>query len=511
MKNQVQLAKGGAKEKKTLLVASHIDKRFGMTHAVNDVSLTVDAGEIRALIGENGSGKSTFCQMLCGIYTIGAGEFTLEGQKLRIRNQVEANNAGISIIVQEMGTLSGLTVAENIFLGHEDPFVSHGVKNSRAMNREAQRLLDQYGFGRIKAASMIDQYNFEDRKLIEIVKGTYMKPKILVIDETTTALSQNGRLELYKIMDAVRADGRSVIFISHDLGEVLSHADTVSVLRDGEYIDTVRSGDVTEDDLKRLMVGREIGSAYYRTDYGAPISDEVVLSVRDVAVPGEIHGISFDLHRGEILGFGGLSECGMHEVGKAIFGASWDRTGQVALADGTRINDIPTAISHSIAYASKDRDNESIILNESIRNNVALPSLEELASHGLLNGRKLTRFADQHAKQMQTKMQNVKQFVSDLSGGNKQKVVLARWLGKNSDILVLDSPTRGIDVKVKQAIYALMEELKEKGKSIIMISEEIPELLGMSDRIFILKDGRINGEFLRSPELNEEDLIAKMV
>ena len=498
-------------EKKTLLVAEHIDKRFGITHAVNDVSLTIKAGEIRGLIGENGSGKSTFSQMLCGIYTIGGGTFTLDGKELHVRNQVEANNEGISIIVQEMGTLSGLTVAENIFLGHEEPFISHGIKNTRAMNKEAQRLLDEYGFGRIKAGAMIDQYNFEDRKLIEIVKGTYMKPKILVVDETTTALSQNGRLELYKIMDAIRADGRSVIFISHDLGEVLAHTDTVSILRDGEYIDTVQSKDVTEDDLKRLMVGREIGSAYYRTDYGTPVSDEVVLTVKGVTVPGQIQDVTFELHKGEILGFGGLSECGMHEVGKAIFGASWDRKGSVTLADGTAINDIPTAIKHSVGYASKDRDNESIILNESIRNNVVLPSIDDLANHHLLNGFKLTKFAKKHAEDMQTKMQNVGQFVSDLSGGNKQKVVLARWLGKGSDILVLDSPTRGIEVKVKQAIYALMEELKKQGKSIIMISEEIPELLGMSDRIFVMKDGKINGEFLRDQALSEEDLIAKMV
>ncbi|MCR4876138.1 MAG: sugar ABC transporter ATP-binding protein [Clostridiales bacterium] len=498
-------------EKKTVLVAEHIDKKFGITHAVKDVSLEIAAGEIRGLIGENGSGKSTFCQMLCGIYTIGGGTFTLDGQKLHIRNQVDANNAGIAIIVQEMGTLSGLTVAENIYLGHEEPFMHMGIKDSRAMNRAAQKLLDEYGFGRIRAGTMIDHYNFEDRKLVEIVKATYMKPKILVIDETTTALSQNGRLELYKIMDAVRADGRSVIFISHDLGEVLTHTDTVSVLRDGEYIDTVNSAAVTEDDLKRLMVGREIGSAYYRTDYDRPVSTEVVLSVQKVSVPGELDGISFDLHRGEILGFGGLSECGMHEVGKAIFGASWDRQGTVKLADGTEIKDIPTAIKHSVAYASKDRDNESIILNESIRNNVVLPSLEELAFHALLSGRKLTRFANEHAMNMQTKMQNVQQFVSDLSGGNKQKVVLARWLGKGSDILVLDSPTRGIDVKVKQAIYALMAELSRKGKSIIMISEEIPELLGMADRILIMKDGKINGEFARDPALSEEDLIAKMV
>ncbi|MBQ9332509.1 MAG: sugar ABC transporter ATP-binding protein, partial [Oscillospiraceae bacterium] len=328
---------------KVLLAAEHIDKRFGITHAVNDVSLTINAGEIRALIGENGSGKSTFSQMLCGIYTIGGGTFTLDGKELHCRNQVEANNEGVAIIVQEMGTLSGLTVAENIFLGHEEPFMHMGVKDTRAMNKAAQRLLNEYGFERVKASDMIDLYNFEDRKLVEIVKATYMKPKILVVDETTTALSQNGRYELYKIMDAIRADGRSVIFISHDLGEVLTHTDTISILRDGEYIATVQTKDMTEDDLKRLMVGREIGTAYYRTDYGEPISGEVVVSVKNVDVPGEIHNVSFDLHRGEILGFGGLSECGMHEVGKAIFGASWDRTGSVTLADGTQINDIPTA------------------------------------------------------------------------------------------------------------------------------------------------------------------------
>lgn len=494
-----------------LLKAEHIDKRFGITHAVNDVSIDINAGEIRALIGENGSGKSTFCQMLCGIYTIGGGTFTLDGQVMNVRNQVEANRMGVSIIVQEMGTLSGLSVAENIFLGHEEPFMHHGIKDTRAMVREAQRLLDEYGFWKIRAGAMIDSYNFEDRKLVEIVKATYMKPKILIVDETTTALSQNGRLELYKIMDAVRADGRSVIFISHDLAEILGHSDTITVLRDGEYIDTVNAKDIDEDGLRKLMVGRDIGTAYYRTDYGTKISDEVVLSVKNVTVPGQIEDVSFELHRGEILGFGGLSECGMHEAGKAVFGASWDRSGSVTLADGTAINDIPTAIKHSIAYASKDRDNESVILAESIRNNIILPSIDELAEKHLLWGGKLNKFAQKYADEMQTKMQGINQFVSDLSGGNKQKVVLARWIGKGSDILVLDSPTRGIDVKVKQAIYALMSELRAQGKSIIMISEEIPELLGMSDRILIMKDGKINGEFLRSESLSEEDLIAKMV
>jgi ribose transport system ATP-binding protein len=312
-------------------------------------------------------------------------------------------------------------------------------------------------------------------------------------------------------MVRIKEEGNAVIFISHDLSEVIEHTDTISVLRDGELIDTVKSAEVTEDTLKRLMVGRELGSHYYRTDYGQPISDEVVLSVENVSVPDELDSISFELHKGEILGFGGLSECGMHELGKAIFGASYDRSGRVALGDGTEIKSITSAIRHNIAYASKDRDNESLVCNDTIRDNICLPSIDKLAEKKILYAKKMNKFAKKYAEMISVKMTDIDQFVSDLSGGNKQKVVLARWLGKDSDILVLDSPTRGIDVKVKADIYALMSDLKEKGKSIIMISEEIQELLGMSDRILIMKNGQISGELMRDPKLGEEDLIAKMI
>ena len=487
-------------------------KTFGITKAVQNVSFNINKGEVHALIGENGSGKSTLTNMLTGIYTIDSGHFILDGQEVHPKNQVEANDAGISIIVQELGTLSGLTVAENIFLGQEDRFVKRGIKNTGAMNREAQALLNKYGFDRIRAGAMVDDYNFEDRKLVEIVKATYFDPKIVVIDETTTALSQEGREELYKHMNRIRSEGNTVIFISHDLPEVLRMSDTITILRDGVYIDTVKSADVTEDDLKKLMVGREVTGNYYRADYGEAISDEVVMSVKNVTVPGLISNISFDLHRGEILGFGGLSESGMHEVGKACFGASFDRQGTVTLADGTQINDIPTAITHSIAYTSKDRDNESVVMNQSIGDNICLPSLDRLKNGlGILSGRKMKEFANEFAQEMSVKMVNTDQFVSDLSGGNKQKVVLARWIGKDSDILVLDSPTRGIDIKVKQDIYQLMDKMRKNGKSIIMISEELMELIGMCDRILIMKDGAINGELMRNPELDENALIAKMV
>ncbi len=495
------------------LQVRNISKTFGITKALKDVSFDINKGEVHALIGENGSGKSTLTNMLTGIYSMETGTFTMDGVDIHPKNQVDANNMGISIIVQELGTLSGLTVAENIFLGHEERFIKAGFRNTPAMNAEANRLLQEYGFTHIKASSMVDDYNFEDRKLIEIVKATYFKPKIVVIDETTTALSQEGREELYKHMDRIRNEGNTVIFISHDMSEILQKSDTITVLRDGSYIDTVKSKDMTENSLKRLMVGREITGDYYRSDYGEKISDEVVLSVKNVTVPGIIKNVTFDLHKGEILGFGGLSESGMHEIGKAIFGASYDRQGQVVLADGTCINDIPGAIKHSIAYTSKDRDNESVVLNQSIGDNIILPSIKSLAYSctAFINRKKARAFAQKHAEEMSVKMQNTDQFVSELSGGNKQKVVLARWIGKGSDIVVLDSPTRGIDIKVKQDIYRLMDRMRKQGKSIIMISEELMELIGMCDRIIIMKDGVLNGEVLRHKELDEQGLISMMV
>ena len=313
-------------------------------------------------------------------------------------------------------------------------------------------------------------------------------------------------------MRHIREQGHCVISISHDMAEVLRMSDTISILRDGDFIKTVEAADVTEDDLKTLMVGRQMDDHYYRTDYPdysvAP-QGEVAVFVNNVSVPGQIEDVSFELHKGEILGIGGLSECGMHEVGKAIFGASYDRTGEVVLADGTHVNDINTAINSSIAYASKDRDNESLLINDTIEDNITIPSMRDMGK--FLSDKRLHDFADKYAKMMSTKMVSVDQYVSALSGGNKQKVVLARWLGKQSDILVLDSPTRGIDIKVKAAIYALLEEMRNQNKAILIISEEIMELIGMCDRIYIMKDGKLNGQLFRSPELSEQDLISKMV
>ncbi|WP_020613443.1 sugar ABC transporter ATP-binding protein [Sediminispirochaeta bajacaliforniensis] len=494
-----------------ILRAENISKAFGNTQACNNVTLSLARGEVHGLIGENGSGKSTFASMLCGVYAPDGGTFYLDGEEYSAHTQVEANEKGVAIIVQEIGTLSGLTVAQNIFLGKEDRFTHFGILRPHKLNRTVNEILKRYGFDYINAGDMIDSYDYEIRKLVEIVKATHFGPKIVVVDETTTALSQDGRDILYDHIKKISDSGNTVLFISHDLDEVLQLTDRVSVLRDGRYVDTVVSSESSTDQLKLLMVGREIDRRYYRTDYGGAISEEVVLRARNINVKGKIFDIDLDVHKGEILGIGGLSDCGMHDLAKAFFGAAYDRSGEIATAAGVKINSIPDAIKNGIAYTAKDRDNESVVLNASIRDNITLLSLPKVRKGPVISRTKEKQFAQRLADQMSVKMQGIEQFVAGLSGGNKQKVVLARWLGTEPQILILDSPTRGIDIKVKADIYSLMDNLRKEGRAIVMISEELMELIGMCDRILVLKNGRINGEFFRSKELTEHDLIHQML
>ena len=494
-----------------LLEIDNISKAFGITKACKNITFTINKGEIHGLIGENGSGKSTLTSMIYGLQSPDEGRFIFLGKEYKAYNQLEANAVGISAIVQEAGTLSGLTVAQNMFLGKEREFISNGFLNNKKMNVAADSLLKEYGFETIKGANIVDKYNFETRKFIEIVKATYFKPELVIVDETTTALSQDGREILYEQMDKIRNSGRTVIFISHDLDEVMSKTDRVSVLRDGEYITTVNTKEITADNLKELMVGRKVDNRYYRTDYGTPVSEQVVYSMNHVTTKGLLKDVSLELHKGEILGIGGLSDCGIHEIGRVLFGAERNYEGAVKFSDGKRINSITEAIAEGIAYTSKDRDNESVVLNASIKNNICMMAYDSLKKGIFISPSKCNSFANKFAKKLSVKMQSIEQDVAGLSGGNKQKVVLARWLAINPEILIFDSPTRGIDIKVKADIYNVMDELRKEGKSIIMISEEIMELIGMCDRILILKNGAVNGEFVRNESLQEQDLIKKMI
>lgn len=499
-------------EKEVVVHLQDLHKTFGSTKAVNGISLEVYKGEIRGLVGENGSGKSTLMGLLAGLLRPDRGSMTIEGQPYVPHHQAHANDRGVSMIVQEVNTLSGMTVAENIFIGHEEKFINHGIRNRKAMFAEAEMYLREMQVLGINVRIDIDAYTLEQRKLIEIVRAAYIKPKILIIDETTTVLSQKGREELYKLIHKTKDSGNSVIFISHDLREVLDLCNSVTVMRDGQLVSTVSADSVSENDLKCLMVGRDLVGSYYREDYATPISREVVLEVKNLNCPGKFNNISFELYKGEILGFGGLSESGMHDLGKTLFGATYGTSGSVKLmGKAVNIHSIKEAMRSGIGYVPKDREHEALVNNADILDNICITCMDQLKKGIFLSPSKKRDFAREQARKLNIKMNDVDQFVSTLSGGNKQKVVLTKWLARGANTFVLDSPTRGIDVMVKAMIYDLLERMRNDGCSIIVISEELLELIGISDRIIVIKEGEISGEFIRSKNLSEEDIVKCMI
>lgn len=495
-----------------LLECTGLAKSFGPTKAVTDVNLAVPYGEIRGLIGENGSGKSTLCNMISGIWRPDAGSMILDGEKFSPSCLLDAKSHGISILLQETGTIGGMSVAENIFLGKEAQFSQRGSVNRRKMNAEAQRVIDEMGLN-VSAGAPIDCLSFEDRKLVEVIRAMCDDPKLLIVDETTTALSQYGREKIYDIIRKLKQEGKSVIFITHDLNELMDICDSATVLRDGHYIDTVYKRDFSEDRIRQCMIGRDLSGSYYRSGGVEDFSDgPVVLDIRDVSLGRSVRRVSFQLRRGEILGIGGLTDCGMHSLAQLLFGALTPDRGEVVHCEsGALITSPKQAISLGMAYIPKDRDQASVFLSSSIRDNITVAATDRLVRRGILSKKKEWEMAQREAEKLSVKMQSTDQLVSALSGGNKQKVAVAKWLANDSQILIMDCPTRGIDIGVKSAIYSLMEQLKQEQRSIIMISEELPELIGMSDRLLIMKDGRISGEFFRSASMTEHDIIKKMI
>ncbi len=501
-------------KQKSVLRLEGITKSFATTRALEDVTLAFKSGEIRGLIGENGSGKSTLSNVISGQFQPDKGRMWLHGEPCKPVNNIDAKNHKICMIVQEMGTIDGMSVAANIFLGKEDAFQGKaGLIDTQRMNLEAEHILKEIGVDYIEAEKPVNKMNFEDRKIVEIARAMCLNPEVLIVDETTTALSQKGRNVLYAIIDRMRDENKAVIFISHNLEEVMDKCDSISIMRDGCYIDTLKSENCTPSQIRQLMVGREIGNEYYRSDYNHEYSDEVVLECRNINVD-ILKNISLQLHKGEILGLAGLTSCGIHELGKVMFGLIPPISGNViAYRNGApiKIEKPSTAINTKIGYVSKNRDQEALMLLSSIQDNISLPSLDMLKKGFIIFPKKEKKLALRGAERLQIKMRSIDQCVMYLSGGNKQKVVLAKWIGNGSEILILDCPTRGIDVGVKAAIYHLMEKLKKEDKAILMISEELPEIIGMSDRVLVLKDGKLQKEFLRGPEMTESAIIEYMI
>ena len=501
------------REKGEILVeVKDMCKNFGVTVALNHVDMAIRRGEVRGLIGENGSGKSTVSSIIAGIQQATSGEMFYKGQPWKPASNLEASRSGIGMIVQEAGTIDSISVAENIFLGNYGQFKKGPVMNRAKMNAEAKKALEKIGVTHINPALPARMYDMQERKLIEIARTMYSDPDVFVVDETTTALSQSGRELLYRLMHHAAAENRAVIFISHDLEELMEHCDTLTVLRDGVIIDNIEREDFEAGDIKRKMVGRETKGNYYRVDNDG-YSGETVLKAECITTMNALLCFSLELHKGEILGIGGLSECGMHELGKALYGLEEVVDGRVLLpGSGTVIKNAKTAFRNKMGYVSKNRDTESLELEASVAANIQSTGLDKNRSFGLfLSFKKEKKYAQLQVDSLAIKCVNMLQPVKALSGGNKQKVVFGKWIADDADILILDCPTRGVDIGVKAAMYQLIYEMKKKGKSIIMISEEMPELIGMSDRLLVLKDGKVNGEFLRKDGYHQNELIECMI
>ncbi len=499
--------------KEPILQLKHICKQFGSVIALQDVSMDVYPGEIRGLIGENGSGKSTISSIAAGMQKANSGEMNFKGQPWKPVSMIDALDHGVGMIVQESGTIAGISVAENIFLGELDAFRGKaGIINRGEMNRQADRAMQAIGVSHVKGAMPLASLDFQTRKLVEIAKVNMKHPDILVIDETSTALSHDGREIMYDLMRKYAEEGHAVIFISHDLDEIMEVCDTLTVLRDGILIRTFSKEEFDEDEIRTSMIGRELQGDYYRSDTCASRQEEEALIGEHLCLGEELKDVSITLHKGEIVGVGGLSSCGMHTLGKVLFGAVRPETGSVHTPDGREIRNEETAIAEGIGYVSKDRDIESLCLSASIRDNIAIAGMDKYALGGfLITSGQEKKYVNRQVKELSIKCASAQQLTSQLSGGNKQKVVFGKWIGCGSEILLLDCPTRGVDIGVKQAMYQLMIGLKKEGKSILLISEEMSELIGMSDRIMVMKDGKVTKELERSTELTDAVMIRYMI
>ena len=498
-------------QEQVLLEVRNVYKNFGVTVALDNVSFSLNRGNVYGLIGENGSGKSTVSSIIAGMQTANKGEIFFQGAPWSPATMLEAQEKGVGMIVQEAGTISGISVAENIFLGHEGLFSSGPFVSRSRMNAAAQQLLDQFEVDSFSATDRVDNLDMQRRKIIEILRCLYWKPQLLIVDETSTALSFEGRQFLYKVMDRQRQEGKCVLFISHDLDEMMEHCDLLTVLRDGVIIGTLAKADYEPEVIRQMMVGRTLQGSYYRDDYDG-YQQEVVLRAKCITTRTDLMCFDLELHRGEILGIGGLSHCGMHTVGRALFGIEKILDGQVETADGTVVRSPREAIAKGLAYVSKNRDTESLGLSATIYENIASTGYR-LNSWlgGLVSGRKEAAYVDRQIRELSIKCAGSHYPVNTLSGGNKQKVVFGKWIASDADILILDCPTRGIDVGVKASIYKLFYEMKKAGKSILLISEELPELIGLCDRVLIMKDGEITCQKLRTENLTEHMLIEYMI
>lgn len=489
----------------TILEMKEIKKVFPGVVALDGVNISLDQGKVLALLGENGAGKSTLMKILSGSYVPDGGHIELFGQKVNIRNVVHARELGISIIYQELSLSPNMTVAENIWALYEP--VKFGLINDAEMNRKTKELLDELDI-HISPSALVRDLSISNQQMVEIAKAVSSNPKIIIMDEPTSALSSKETRTLFNIITRLKSQGNSVIYISHRMEEIFEITDTVSVLRDGKYIGTVKTKDTSPDDLITMMVGRNMDEVYPPKDFKRT-SDEILLEIRDYHRKGSYHNISFSLRPGEILGLYGLMGSGRTEIVQGIFGMLKKERGDLFLhGKKVKVNTPLQAIEKRIAFVTEDRKHEGLVLTSSVYENITLANLDKVLNKlRLIKHDKEVNISNRHVDALKIKTPSIYQTVNKLSGGNQQKIVLSKWFEIEPEILILDEPTRGIDVGAKFEIYKLMIELASKGVGIILISSELPEILHMSDRLLVIKDHEVTVE-LDPKQTTQEEIMS---
>ena len=474
-----------------ILTMKGIDKSFPGVHALDHVDLEIRKGEVHALMGENGAGKSTLMKVLTGIYSKDSGSITYEGKEVEFTSPRDAQDAGIVIVHQELNMLNHLTVAQNIFIGRE--IMNGKLINDAKMNEEAAKLFIQLNID-IDPKEKMGNLTVGKQQMCEIAKAISHEAKVIIFDEPSAALTEAEIEELFKIIRDLRDKQLGIVYISHRMDEIKVITDRVTVMRDGSYVGTLITKDCTKDDIINMMVGRVIYEDP-KTESNVAPDAPVVLKVEHLNAGKMVQDVSFELHKGEILGFSGLMGAGRTETARALFGADPKESGDIYV-NGKKV-DIKSpmdAVKCGIGYLSEDRKRYGIVVAKSVAENSTMASMENFMNGIFINKKKENEIAKKYVNDLKTKTPGVDQLVVNLSGGNQQKVVIAKWLVRNCDILIFDEPTRGIDVGAKSEIYHLMNELVAEGKSIIMISSEMTEILRMSDRIVVMCEGKKTGE-----------------
>ncbi len=486
-----------------ILKMNGIDKSFPGVHALDHVNLEVRKGEVLALMGENGAGKSTLMKVLTGIYKKDEGSIVYEGKEVEFTNPKDAQEAGIVIVHQELNMMNHLTVAQNIFIGREA--MSGKLINDKKMNEEAEKLFHKLNI-KIDPTEKMGNLTVGKQQMCEIAKAISHDAKVIVFDEPSAALTEAEIEELFKIIRDLRKKQLGIVYISHRMDEIKVITDRVTVMRDGGYVGTLITKECTKDDIINMMVGRVIYEDP-KTQSNVPADAPAVLKVEHLNAGKMVRDVSFELHKGEILGFSGLMGAGRTETARALFGADPMDSGDIYVnGQKVTIKSPMDAVKCGIGYLSEDRKRYGIVVQKSVAENSTMVDLDNYVNGIFINKKKENDVALKYVKSLKTKTPSVDQLVVNLSGGNQQKVVIAKWLIRNCDILIFDEPTRGIDVGAKSEIYHLMNELAAQGKSIIMISSEMTEILRMSDRIVVMCEGRKTGE-LDIAEATQENIM----